>query len=123
MLRLATPALARGGTARTLTVSWNIVPWYIGSGTKIRPAKSRDISAGASSLGRLFSLLPNVHTVVLLGAAAARAKGLVQSLRPSVRVVEMPHPTPMFVNRAPGNRARILAILREVAAESARRAA
>jgi uracil-DNA glycosylase len=103
------------GIDRKLTVTWNVVPWYIGSGTKVRPAKSRDVSAGASSLDRLLELLPHVRTIVLLGGAAARARGIIESLRPSAHVVEMPHPSPMFVNRSPGNRDRLLGLLRNVA--------
>jgi len=30
--------LAGAGIPREKTVLWNIVPWYIGSGVKIRPA-------------------------------------------------------------------------------------
>ena len=104
------------GIDRKLTVTWNIVPWYIGSGARIRPARSQDISAGASSLGRLLTLLPSVQTVVLLGGAASRAKGLLQALRPTASVMEMPHPSPMFVNRSAGNRDRLLSALHVVAA-------
>ena len=34
---------AEAGIDRRRTVIWNVVPWYIGSGTKIRPAKRDDV--------------------------------------------------------------------------------
>lgn len=58
---------------RKQTVIWNIVPWYIGSGTKIRPASTGDVNAGASNLSRVLELLSNVRLVVFLGAPAANA--------------------------------------------------
>ena len=43
---------AEAGIPRTRTITWNIVPWYIGSGTKIRPANGGDIASGSLSLPR-----------------------------------------------------------------------
>ena len=45
------------GIDRKLTVCWNIVPWYIGSDTKIRTANSNDTASGARCLNRVISLL------------------------------------------------------------------
>lgn len=36
----------KSGIPRKRTITWNIVPWYIGSGSRIRPATSDDIEAG-----------------------------------------------------------------------------
>ncbi|MCC8651099.1 uracil-DNA glycosylase, partial [Xanthomonas hortorum] len=52
------------GLERKRTVVWNIVPWYIGSGTKIRPATTRDLGQAAPALADLLTLLPAVHTIV-----------------------------------------------------------
>ena len=92
------------GLARERTIMWNVVPWYIGSGTKIRPATSRDLRVAGPALERLLMLLPRLHTVVLVGAKSARAKQAVQRMAPGVRVHVIPHPSPMFVNRSPRNR-------------------
>ena len=35
--------------------------------------------------------------------------------RPNAQLVSIPHPSPVFVNRAPGNRDRILSVLKQVA--------
>lgn len=102
------------GIARERTVTWNIVPWYIGTGTRIRPAKETDIDAGISSLPRLLNLLPQLRAIVLIGQKAGRAKDLIVQLYPRARIFQSPHPSPLFVNNAPGNRERILNVLREV---------
>lgn len=103
------------GIPRERTVTWNVVPWYIGTGKRIRAAGSTDIDAGAPSLGRLLALLPRVRAVILIGRKAERAAGLIARLRPDIRIFRSPHPSPLFVNHAPGNRERILDVLREVA--------
>jgi uracil-DNA glycosylase len=55
---------------RRRTVTWNVVPWYIGSGTKIRAATGTDLGAGRPALVRLLSLLPRLKAIVLLGRKA-----------------------------------------------------
>lgn len=102
------------GIDRRRTVCWNVVPWYIGTGERIRAATVQDVASGLQSLGRLLELLPRLSTVVLVGGKAARARGFVVEQRPRVSVVEMPHPSPMFINRSPGNRDRILAVLKRL---------
>lgn len=103
------------GIDRHRTVLWNVVPWYIGTGKKIRPANSRDLGAAAPSLVELAALLPALHTIVLLGNKAATAKLAVTQLLPKVQVFSVPHPSPLFVNLRPGNRTVLLERLREVA--------
>ena len=102
------------GIDRRRTVCWNVVPWYIGTGKKIRAATARDVASGLQSLGRLLELLPRLSTVVLVGGKAARAREFMVEQRPQIHVVEMPHPSPMFINRSPGNRDRILAVLKRL---------
>ncbi len=38
------------GLARTSTLSWNIVPWYVGGNTKIRAVERPDLEAAAPYL-------------------------------------------------------------------------
>lgn len=54
-------------------VTWNVVPWYIGDGTKIRPTRSSDLDEARQATMDLLALLPSVRVVVLLGQAASRA--------------------------------------------------
>ncbi|CAD0364538.1 uracil-DNA glycosylase [Xanthomonas sp. WHRI 8391] len=96
------------GLERKRTVVWNIVPWYIGSGTKIRPATTRDLGQAAPALANLLTLLPAVHTIVLVGKKAMLARAAVTNLAPSAGIHSMLHPSPMFVNRARGNRKLLL---------------
>lgn len=103
------------GIPRERTVTWNIVPWYIGTGAHIRAAGRSDIEAGLPALTRLLTLLPKLKGVVLVGRKAERAANLVSQLRPEVRVFLCPHPSPLFINNAPGNRDRILSVLHEAA--------
>jgi len=103
------------GIPRERTAIWNIVPWYIGTEIRIRAAARADIEAGIPSLIRLLTLLPKLRAVVLVGRKAERAASVVSQLRPGVRVLRSPHPSPLFINNARGNRERILNILREAA--------
>lgn len=102
------------GIPRRWSVSWNIVPWYIGTGIKIRPAKADDIAAATHSLEKLLGLLPNLKAIVLIGRKAQRAEDRIQTLRPGIKIFCSPHPSPLFVNNAPGNRDKILSVLRNV---------
>jgi len=103
------------GLHRKRTVTWNIVPWYVGSGKRIRPANTEDIDAAKEPLRALLSILPSLHSIVLVGRKAALVRQSVVTLAPSVQVLTMPHPSPMFINRSPANRERILSALQRVA--------
>lgn len=103
------------GIDRRRTVLWNAVPWYIGTGTRIRAATRVDVAAGAPSLARLLDLLPHLRAVVLVGRSAQRAEPAIRALRPDLRVFRSPHPSPLFVNRRPGNRDILLDAWRAVA--------
>lgn len=103
------------GIARERTLSWNIVPWYIGTGSRIRPANRKDIDQGLGPLADLLRLLPALRAIVLIGQKAGAARGLVADLRPQLRIFETPHPSPLFINNRPENRDRLLAALRAVA--------
>lgn len=104
------------GIPRQDTVLWNIVPWYIGSGTKIRPPRRRDIEDGLEYLDDLFDLLPRLEAVVLVGRNAQKVESRIRGMRSGLRIFRSPHPSPLFVNNKPGNRQVILDVLLEVAA-------
>ncbi len=103
------------GIARERTVSWNVVPWYIGTGTRIRPANRTDLAQGIGPLAELLPLLPALRAVVLVGQKAGAARRAIAELRPQVRIFGTPHPSPLFVNNKPENRGRLLVTLKEVA--------
>jgi len=108
---------SEAGIPRKRTVTWNVVPWYIGSDTKIRPAHKNDITQARESLADLLFLLPRLRIVVLFGGKAQTVRSWFQAERPELLVLSAPHPSPLFVNREPANRMKILEVLRAVSSE------
>ena len=106
---------AQAGIPRKRTIIWNVVPWYIGDGNRIRAADKADMDAGIRELPGLFSLLPRLHTVVLIGRKAQNARGIVKHLLPTAAVFDCAHPSPQYLNTDPANRQHILDVLRQVA--------
>lgn len=100
------------GLERKTTVLWNAVPWYIGTGNKIRAATLADLKSGLKPLNQLLELLPALTTIVLLGRKAEKTIAQIDTNK--YRVFISPHPSPLFVNNAPGNREKILSVLRNV---------
>ena len=106
---------AAAGIERKRTVTWNVVPWYVGSGRKIRPVTASDVRQADEGLRMLLSLLCRLRFVALVGQKARYARRIIEVSRPDVQILEIPHPSPMFVNRAPGNRARLQTALLDLA--------
>lgn len=104
------------GLARHRTVTWNIVPWYVGTGTKIRAVTDVDIKEAEPHLRELLRLLPNLRAVVLIGRKAQRAKAIVEQLVPQATLFECPHPSPLALNGRAERRSEILRCLKAVAA-------
>src|SRR5207245_3002916 len=86
----------QSGIPRKRTITWNIVPWYIGSGSRIRPANSDDVESGLRRLNSLLDLLPKLRAVVLVGQKAQRSSSNIAKLRPGIRLFKSPHPSPLF---------------------------
>jgi hypothetical protein len=95
------------GLDRKRTAVWNIVPWYIGTGTKIRGATASDIKAGIPLLLRLLGHLPKVRTAVLIGRKAERARSAIASAHPGLRLLACPHPGPLYVNHHVSHRENV----------------
>jgi len=100
--------LTEAGIPRKRSILWNIVPWYIGTATKIRPANTSDISSGIKSLEELLSLLPRLREIVLVGRKAQKAEDYLKRIRPLLIIEKCPHPSPMFINRKVENRQMLL---------------
>jgi hypothetical protein len=88
-------------------VAWNVVPWYVGDGQKIRPVVSADLAEAKAATEELLALLPKLTTVILFGRSAARAWQSIGLLD----AIEAPHPSPSNVNTRPEARRKILAAL------------
>lgn len=102
------------GLPRKLTISWNIVPWFIGTGEIIRPAKKKDIEEGKKSLLRLLVLLPNLIMIVLCGRKAQTVEPWMKEYCHSLTVVKTWHPSPKCVNKYPNKKEEILQSLRSI---------
>jgi uracil-DNA glycosylase len=98
------------------TITWNVVPWYIGNSKAIRAANRTDLEQGVHSLPKLLSLLPKLRAVVFVGRKAECARETVMEQLPNVKTFYCPHPSPQCLNTNPANRRRIIDVLREVAA-------
>ncbi len=100
---------------REETLLWNIVPWYIGTGRRIRPARRSDVESGQEYLRQLLSLLPRLRIVVLVGKKAQAARHVVEQIT-KARILETLHPSNLVLHRDPKNRERIQRALDRVRA-------
>ena len=105
--------LNEAGFRRTETLLWNIVPWYIGSDQKIRPASNPDILEGFNHFKEMMKLLKRLDLVVLVGKKACKIKPNLFEYLPSLRIFESYHPSPQFINRKSENREILLGQLRD----------
>ena len=105
--------LQEAGFERRETLLCNIVPWYIGTGKKIRPANRSDMLRGLAYLKALIGLLPRLQCIILLGRNTAAMRPKIAELSP-VPIFETPHPSPLFVNNKPGNWNLLLASFRAI---------
>lgn len=79
------------------TLLWNIVPWYVGNGQKIRPVHARDLEEALPHLRDLLALLPNLQVIVLLGKKAQLAEAHIAKLT-DVPIIKTYHPSPQVFN-------------------------
>ncbi len=78
--------MLEAGLPRRDTVIWNVVPWWNGS----IAVTAAERAAGLLELPYALALLPRLHTAVLVGRTAARARAVLRGLR----VLESAHPSP-----------------------------
>jgi uracil-DNA glycosylase len=68
------------GIPRSETLIWNIVPWYVGTGKRIRPVNAADIRLALPYLKELLGLLPQLQLIVLVGRKAQSAEPQIRHL-------------------------------------------
>jgi uracil-DNA glycosylase len=101
---------------RVRTITWNIVPWFLGAHGRIRAANTIDIAAGITSLEDLVELLRKLRVVVLVGRKAQKARSQIIEIAKDKRVLELlecPHPSPQNINRRKVDKHKILQTLNE----------
>ena len=107
--------LDEAGIERADALVWNAVPWVIHApGARTRAPRRTEIEAGVAELPGLLAHLPALRAVVLSGRAAARAADAVRAST-DAPVLEMAHPSPVYVNTDPAIAERCRATLRAAA--------
>jgi len=93
------------GLERKRTVSWNIVPWYLGDGRRIRHPRAEQRKDGLRYLHKLLNLLPKLRVIVLIGQ---HAQAIQQEIKTKINILTGHHPSPMWVNRNPKKNKQII---------------
>lgn len=79
---------------------WNIIPWYLGDGKRIRSAGVSYIKIGLKYLGDLVQMLKRLEFIVLVGRAARRAH-VYLSHKVDIRILGCHHPSPKVLYNYP----------------------
>ena len=95
--------LEQANISRTELALWNVVPWYLGNSekTKIRSARSSDVSKCLAYLTAVVGSLKKLEFIVLVGSAARRAH-VHLSHETNVRILSCHHPSPRVQNTLSG---------------------
>ena len=87
---------------RRRTITWNIVPWYIGSGSRIRAATSADIEMGFRRLHEVLELLPKLRAVGTGGAESSTRFNPNCHVASQCQVVHVAPSQPVIRQQLPG---------------------
>jgi hypothetical protein len=106
------------GLAFDLIVSWNIVPWYLGTDRRNRPPEHTEVESALPYLRGLLELLPDLRVVLTVGKAAQAGwqQYRLTGARHLPPALPCPHPSPRNVNTRPAMRGQILAALQRAQA-------
>lgn len=100
--------IRNAGIARTDTLIWNIVPWYVGTGEHILPVNAADIRQALPHLNELLALLPRLEMIVLVGRKAQHAEPQIRLLTslsiPKVSIKHTYHMSALVFNTSPERR-------------------
>ncbi len=89
------------GVGRHHVVHWNVIPYYLGTSTKIRAWTPGDVANAGPMLAELVSLLPELRSVILGGGAAQSGWRDHKPPGTSTREFPCPHPSVTNVNTRP----------------------
>lgn len=92
--------LHEAGISRVDTVAWNIVPWYVGDGKRIRAVENEDLRQSMPYVEGLLALLPNLKVIGLVGKKAQSARSHIRRFT-SVPLVDVHHPSAQNFNSRP----------------------
>ena len=108
--------LAAAGIHRQDIAIWNAVPFVIHTGGPNRAPRMGEIRRGLELLPPLLSLLPKLRCIVLSGRVAGMAESAMRAAAPELAVIQIPHPSPIYVCTSPEIGRRIAAGLSAAAA-------
>ena len=106
--------LAGAGVARADVLLWNVVPWYVGDGRRVRPVTAREVDEAAPWLEALLDRLPALERAVLIGRKAQRAAPALAARRPDLEPILAFHPSPQVFHISPERRAATVAAFGEL---------
>jgi uracil-DNA glycosylase len=108
-------AYAESGLRRAWGIHWNVVPWYVGTDTKIRAVTPAETWQGVRWTRQLLDLLPNLRVIVAMGVAARNGAALLEDAlaEREIALLTCMHPSPRNYNTRPHARAEVLATFRE----------
>lgn len=86
--------MKQAGIARTLTVIWNVIPWW----NYTRKVTAQELREGSDCVNELISLLPKLRAVVLVGKRAAKAARYLKTIECGL---SSDHPGPLVRARYP----------------------
>lgn len=101
--------------AREQTILWNLYPWLPDLGSPAQAINRLKITEGVTLLKQVMDLLPCLRVVVLAGRVAQRAAPEIEHHHPEVRLLAMPHPSPLSVCQHPDVAKDIVATLTRAA--------
>jgi uracil-DNA glycosylase len=104
--------LLESGFNRREILLWNIVPWYVGSGKKIRPVRMSDIDQATPFLKELLSILSKLRVIILVGIKAQSARSRISNIT-ELPIVNSYHPSNLSLNSDPNRYSDILKSLYE----------
>jgi len=120
--------LSEASIPRESVLVWNVVPWYVGDGKRIRAVTPADIDAAFEPLGRVLDAMTSLERIVLVGRKAQRVEPRLRERfrmrRETIDIARTWHPSPQVFNISPDRkaeaRAAFVALGRSLARPSAK---
>lgn len=103
--------MKEAGLDRRYCLNWNVVPWYVGTDTKLSNPRSPELREAGPATRELLGLLLDLRVIVLLGDKAHAAWTALRIQQPPAFAA--PHPSRQNLNSRPHYRPLILDALRE----------
>ncbi|MEU7033521.1 uracil-DNA glycosylase [Streptomyces sp. NPDC046237] len=98
------------------SVHWNVVPWYLGTATRIAAPGKSEIQRAAPFLHEVIAMLPALEVVVPMGRKAqAGWAAYRERYAPKVHTLPTWHPSPRVFASRPAARQEILEVMRRAA--------